>query len=99
MWEFPKIGVPYFGVLIIRILLFRVLHLGPLFSETPMCLRSIYLRLESIYYVGTWSLEDPYNYPGTDLQPAAGAWAIGICGTPFCGARILSYKGPCTHRV
>ena len=23
-WEFPKIGVPYFGVLIIRILLFRV---------------------------------------------------------------------------
>ena len=34
-WEFPKIGVPYFGVLIIRILLFRVLYLGPLFSETP----------------------------------------------------------------
>ena len=27
MWEFPKIGVPYFGVLIItRILLFRVLY-------------------------------------------------------------------------
>ena len=25
-WEFPKIGVPYFGVLIIRILLFRVLY-------------------------------------------------------------------------
>ena len=25
MWEFPKIGVPYFGALIIRILLFRVL--------------------------------------------------------------------------
>ena len=24
MWEFPKIGVPYLGVLIIRILLFRV---------------------------------------------------------------------------
>ena len=34
-WEFPKIGVPYFGVLIIRILLFRVLNFGPLFSETP----------------------------------------------------------------
>ena len=33
--EFPKIGVPYFAVLIIRILLFRVLYLGPLFSETP----------------------------------------------------------------
>ena len=25
-WEFPKIGAPYFGVLIIRILLFRVLY-------------------------------------------------------------------------
>ena len=25
IWEFPKIRVPYFGVLIIRILLFRVL--------------------------------------------------------------------------
>ena len=33
--EFPRIRVPYFGVLIIRILLFRVLHQGPLFSETP----------------------------------------------------------------
>ena len=26
IWEFPKIGVSYFGVLIIRILLFRVLY-------------------------------------------------------------------------
>ena len=26
IWEFPKIGVPYLGVLIIRILLFRVLY-------------------------------------------------------------------------
>ena len=35
-WDFPKIGVPYFGVLRIRIiLLFRVLYLGPIFSETP----------------------------------------------------------------
>ena len=29
-------GTPYFGVLRIRILLFRVLYLGPLFSETPI---------------------------------------------------------------
>ena len=35
-WEFPKIGVPYFGVLLMRILLFRVLNEGPLFSETPI---------------------------------------------------------------
>ena len=34
--EFPKIRVPYLGVLIIRILLFRVLDLGSLFSETPI---------------------------------------------------------------
>ena len=27
-WEFPKIGVPYYGDLIIRILLFRVLYWG-----------------------------------------------------------------------
>ena len=33
--SFRKLGVPYFGVLIIRILLFRVLYWGPLFSETP----------------------------------------------------------------
>ena len=26
IWEFPKLEVPYFGVLIIRILLFRVLY-------------------------------------------------------------------------
>ena len=34
--SFRKLGVPYFGVLIIRILLFRVLYWGPLFSETPI---------------------------------------------------------------
>ena len=34
---FRKLGVPCLGVLIIRILLFRVLHKGPLFSETPIC--------------------------------------------------------------
>ena len=37
LWEFPKLGVPYFGVLIIRILLFVVLYWGPPFSETPIC--------------------------------------------------------------
>ena len=33
---FRELGVPYFGVLIIRILLFRVLYYGPLFLETPI---------------------------------------------------------------
>ena len=32
--SFRKLGVPYFGVLITRILLFRLLYWGPLFSET-----------------------------------------------------------------
>ena len=31
---FRNLGVPYFGVLIIRILLFGVLHWSPIFSET-----------------------------------------------------------------
>ena len=34
--SFRKVGVPYYGVLKIRILLFRVLYQGPLFSETPI---------------------------------------------------------------
>ena len=34
--SFPKLGVPYFGVLGIRILQFTVLYKGPLFSETPI---------------------------------------------------------------
>ena len=34
--EFPKTRVPYLGFLMIRILLFRVLYKGPLFSETPI---------------------------------------------------------------
>ena len=35
--SFRKSGVPYFGVLITRILLFRLLR-GPLFSEIPISL-------------------------------------------------------------
>ena len=33
--SFRKLGVPYFGVLIIRILLLSVLYQGTLFSELP----------------------------------------------------------------
>ena len=46
----PKIGVPYFGVLIIRILLSRVLHWGPLFSETPKWLGLRYLRCSMLVH-------------------------------------------------
>ena len=34
--SFRKLGVPYLGVLFLRILLFRVPYSGPLFSETPI---------------------------------------------------------------
>ena len=34
--SFRKLGVLYWGVLIVRILLFRVLYEGSLFSETPL---------------------------------------------------------------
>ena len=37
IWGFPKIRGTLFGYLIRRILLFRVLYQGPLFSETPTC--------------------------------------------------------------
>ena len=33
--SFRELGIPYFGVLRIRSLLFSVLYQGPLFSETP----------------------------------------------------------------
>ena len=37
IWDFPKIGVPYFGVLTIRILLFIGYYIRvPLLSETPI---------------------------------------------------------------
>ena len=34
--SFRRLWVPYFGVLIIRDLPFRVPYLGPVFSETPL---------------------------------------------------------------
>ena len=58
--SFRKVGVPYFGVLRIRILLFRVQNQGPLVSETPKGLRVavsgilIWIGLESL----DWSLLD-----------------------------------------
>ena len=36
MGVFENEGVPYYGVLIIRILQFRVLYWDPLISETPI---------------------------------------------------------------
>ena len=63
--------VPYFRVRRIRILLFRVLYQGPLFSETPIC-RTLGSRVQllgdgtrfhvegSWVYVQLWTLTEPY---------------------------------------
>ena len=53
--SFRKLGVPCFGVLIIRILLFRVLYSGPLFSETRIEPVVVYVRLESLVFLGEGS--------------------------------------------
>ena len=45
--SFRKLAVPYSGVLIIRILLFRALYWGPLVSETPISQNPISLKLRS----------------------------------------------------
>ena len=37
-WEFPKLGVPYLAVLLIRTLVFKVLYQGPPFPEAPKSL-------------------------------------------------------------
>ena len=39
--SFRKLGLPYLGVLIIRILLSRVLYWDPLFSETPVSITAV----------------------------------------------------------
>ena len=44
---FRQLGVPYLGVLIIRTLLFKVLYLDPLFSETPMSQHSLKSSISS----------------------------------------------------
>ena len=49
IWEFPKSGGTLSGVLVIRILLFRVLYYGPLFLETPIYIY-IYVYTPSTLY-------------------------------------------------
>ena len=65
---FRKLGAPYFGVLMIRILLFRVLYWGPLFSETPI-----------LGALGTWSLRDTKaSYRIRILQGERGVYIEGF---------------------
>ena len=59
MGEFPKIRVPYLGVLKIRILVFRVLYKGPLFSETP--------KSNGCVKIACFSCLQPVKSPGCAL--------------------------------
>ena len=61
--SFRKLGGPYLGVLVIRILLFRVLYWGPLFSETHKYLRSLTRNLHSVEGSGTVNASS--NAPNT----------------------------------
>ena len=61
IWEFPKIRGTVFGGLIIRILLFRVLHQGPLFSETPILTTTQMLTLGGL--LGCEKPEQQFNPP------------------------------------
>ena len=62
MGSFRKLGVPYLGVLIIRILLFGVLYEGPLFPETPisaMLWRKS--RLNGIRHTSSYDIEGGFG--------------------------------------
>ena len=59
--QVPTLGVSEnFGILIIRILLFRVLYQGPLFSETPI--------MQSRYSVKPSTSEGSWINSGLDLS-------------------------------
>ena len=67
-------GVPYFGVLIIRILLLRVLHEGPLFSETPIWHGNKVEGAGSSIWFSSWHM-----HASAALQRAR-PWYPGTCG-------------------
>ena len=67
MWEFPKIRVPYFAVLIKRILLFRVLYWGPLFSETAQ----VFSRFKNGLTIGSSRDRGHRGTKYTPIEPPA----------------------------
>ena len=73
MRDFPKIKVPYFGVPIIRILLFRVITIleSPYFRKPPCSIRVGITRGRSHEHAASESSE-PFNKPDpTTLSLAA----------------------------
>ena len=64
-------GVPYFGVLITRILQFRVLHSGPLFLECPHIGAVLQTRvpLGVLFIRVPYYIRDPKGDPDLENYP------------------------------
>ena len=72
IWEFPKLGLPYLGVLIIRLLLFRVLYWGPpvrLLNKNPVSAAHPHLHCSSGMASGTADLETKQRRRPKPLNP------------------------------
>ena len=76
--------VPYFGVRIIRILLFRVLYLGPLFSATPRCAAEAG-SLDSFQFQYDWDVPENVEIVAVNLQ------GVYPCGTAASG-RVAAFR-------
>ena len=76
--SFRKLGVSYFGVLIIRILLCRVLYWGPLFSETPIFQ---YLEMSA----NSWARTNP-------IRIALAVSTTSVCKLRACNSRCQALK-------
>ena len=72
-------GVPYFRVLINRILLFRVLYWGPLFPEIPILLVGV-PRIHADFLIG--GLRTPEGFRGFGVG-AQGMCTHGSAVSPF----------------
>ena len=78
--SFRKLGIPYFGVLIVRILVFRVLYGGPLFSETSKrdnpILSFAYVHFWTVLWTAaSWQPEVPQKVSGRIRL----GWRRGFC--------------------
>ena len=77
--SFRKFGVPYVGVLTIRILLFRAPYLGPLSSKTP---------------ISAWGYRG-FKALGTFGPPAYGLGMLGVWEALLLGDPELGWGSVC----
>ena len=81
-----KKGYRTLGVLIIRILLFRILYWGPLFSETPICIVSI----NSIAYSVHATPEDTKLPKPKPLQLSHACSSLSLCDLKIPKNKLLN---------